>query len=359
MQRRHFLLAGSGALAGALITACGGGDEVVVEPELLTRRSVTRLNTRDRNAFVETLYAMKRLPSTYDPATNAYDYFVAVHGKVFESHHSNAHMAAGFLPWHREMLKRFEHEMRRASGNATMTLPYWDWHEIGGHTKIFTDDFLGGNGDSSDAFLVKSGAFREGLWPMAAYFDPTPDEFPDTDGDGEPDREDADIPLSARGLTRRYAGDGMADIDSIMRNIPLSELFLRPDYDNAPYTDHMAMLSDSDHEAMERPSLLQETSMRKFLEVKWHNVVHAIIGGQMGTGTSPNDPAFFLHHCNVDRIWAIWQQRYGNAGYPLHDPVSGAKVPLHLLADAQSVVVDETFDLQAHSGIRYEDMGKP
>ena len=32
----------------------------------------------------------------------------------------------------------------------------------------------------------------------------------------------------------------------------------------------------------------------------------------MGTGTSPNDPVFFMHHCFVDKIWADWQ---GN-GHP-------------------------------------------
>ena len=26
----------------------------------------------------------------------------------------------------------------------------------------------------------------------------------------------------------------------------------------------------------------------------------------MGDATSPNDPVFFLHHCNVDRLWAQW-----------------------------------------------------
>lgn len=27
----------------------------------------------------------------------------------------------------------------------------------------------------------------------------------------------------------------------------------------------------------------------------------------MGPMTSPNDPVFFVHHCNVDRIWYNWQ----------------------------------------------------
>ena len=41
-----------------------------------------------------------------------------------------------------------------------------------------------------------------------------------------------------------------------------------------------------------------------------HNLVHRWVGGSMGPGTSPNDPVFFLHHCNVDRIWvslAHWE----------------------------------------------------
>ena len=30
--------------------------------------------------------------------------------------------------------------------------------------------------------------------------------------------------------------------------------------------------------------------------------------GQMSAvPLSPNDPVFFLHHCNVDRLWAYWQ----------------------------------------------------
>ena len=29
--------------------------------------------------------------------------------------------------------------------------------------------------------------------------------------------------------------------------------------------------------------------------------------------TSPNDPIFFLHHCGVDMIWALWQARHSQA----------------------------------------------
>ena len=47
-----------------------------------------------------------------------------------------------------------------------------------------------------------------------------------------------------------------------------------------------------------------------------HNRVHVWIDGDMGPGSSPNDPAFFLNHCNVDRIWEEWMGQRG----PVYEP---------------------------------------
>jgi tyrosinase len=41
-----------------------------------------------------------------------------------------------------------------------------------------------------------------------------------------------------------------------------------------------------------------------------HNSVHMHIGGTMGDPSiSPGDFLFFMHHCEVDRLWWTWQQR--------------------------------------------------
>jgi tyrosinase len=32
--------------------------------------------------------------------------------------------------------------------------------------------------------------------------------------------------------------------------------------------------------------------------------------------SSPNDPVFFLNHCNVDRVWEAWMQRNGRRYRP-------------------------------------------
>jgi tyrosinase len=58
-----------------------------------------------------------------------------------------------------------------------------------------------------------------------------------------------------------------------------------------------------------------------------HNVVHIYTGGVWESGgktsegtmaynTSPNDPVFFVHHANVDRIWAAWELRGGGHYQP-------------------------------------------
>jgi tyrosinase len=39
-----------------------------------------------------------------------------------------------------------------------------------------------------------------------------------------------------------------------------------------------------------------------------HNRVHVFIGGDMSPSTSPNDPVFYLNHCNVDRVWESWMR---------------------------------------------------
>ena len=47
-----------------------------------------------------------------------------------------------------------------------------------------------------------------------------------------------------------------------------------------------------------------------------HGRVHLWVGASMGASSSPNDPAFWLHHANLDRIWSEWQDFHGVANFP-------------------------------------------
>lgn len=58
-------------------------------------------------------------------------------------------------------------------------------------------------------------------------------------------------------------------------------------------------------------SLLSGNSFSAFqntLEASpFHNRLHGLVGGTMGTSASPADPVFWLHHAFIDKIWADWQ----------------------------------------------------
>ncbi len=48
-----------------------------------------------------------------------------------------------------------------------------------------------------------------------------------------------------------------------------------------------------------------------------HNHIHQLIGGAMRhPRTSARDAMFWLHHSNVDRVWATWHRNRGKELYP-------------------------------------------
>jgi tyrosinase len=54
------------------------------------------------------------------------------------------------------------------------------------------------------------------------------------------------------------------------------------------------------------------TGFQRVLE-SVHGAVHNAVGGTMAGAGSPADPLFWLHHANVDRIWAQWQSEHPKA----------------------------------------------
>ena len=36
----------------------------------------------------------------------------------------------------------------------------------------------------------------------------------------------------------------------------------------------------------------------------------------LDVSTAAFDPVFFAHHCQIDRLWYLWQVENGNGGFP-------------------------------------------
>ena len=204
-------------------------------------------------------------------ANGVYDRYVQQHRDLFNA---GIHQSALFLPWHREFLRRLESDLQAI--DPSVNLPYWDWTVDRALTSSFWgSDFMGGNGVPPGG-AVQTGpfAFSTGRWTLTVR----------------------DNPAGRVELTRAIsAGETLPTTNAVQR--VLSQV---------PFSIFM-----------------------EDLENLIHNIVHVWIGGSAGTRSSPNDPAFFFLHCNVDRLWADWQKLHptespfqGDARFNVNSPMS-------------------------------------
>lgn len=226
------------------------------------RKNQSALTAGEKKRFVKAVLQLKK--------SGRYDVFVKTHQDImardFTEVGPTAHGAPSFLPWHRKYLIDFERALQAI--DPSVNLPYWDWTvDRSATSSIWSADLLGGNGVGATR-EVTTGAFahRNGQWAITV--------------------QDDDRPY----LVREF-GD-----DFLPTSADLAAAFRSTDYDAAPW-DWGAL-----------------SGFRSTLEGV-HNTAHVWVGGQMGTSVSPNDPAFWLHHCFIDRCWSQWQKRNPRSGY--------------------------------------------
>ncbi|GIE95481.1 tyrosinase family protein [Paractinoplanes rishiriensis] len=190
--------------------------------------------------------------------------------------HQATHVHGGpeFLPWHREIVNRFEDMLREV--DPRLSLHYWDWTQdprditdanLGGGRRgrlnLFTDDFMGYGGGDPDVIGEP--------WARARYYVPGADPFRSSDPFDTTNANPADPPREVR---RSVSG--------------------------SPAT------REGDRTVVEAGDY---ATMRVRLE-QIHNAMHGFVN--MGSQhTSFRDPFVFLLHSNVDRLFAMWQTRPG------------------------------------------------
>ena len=295
------------------------------------------LTSIERQSFVDAVMALKRAPSPYDSSLNYYDQFVRWHKDRYLCHPaghagtmSMVHAGPLFLPWHRELLRRFEVALREVSG-SDVTVPYWDWTDResvnpANPRAVFREDFMGGTGDPAADYAVTTGPFRRDRWtlnvhPEGAFWAPSRTAHLTRNlGDAGALPTEADVDAAMAADSYDVAPFSLAsERTRSFRNALEGEF--------ASFT--MACGADGWMGPRPAPAGMPGTSNRFTL----HNLVHMWVSGTISPGdprtakrgtmilsTSPNDPVFFLHHANVDRLWAMWQARHPGQTY---EPKSG------------------------------------
>ena len=161
-----------------------------------------------------------------------------------------AHGAAGFLPWHRAYLLDLERELQAI--DPSVSLPYWRFDQPA--PNIFTREVLG---VSDPIGTVQFSATN-------------PLQFWKTDG--------------VQGVNRR----------------PLDNWNTATQAAPGAFTQAQTLALGTQYPGF------------RDMEFNPHGTAHTVWGGSISSiPTAAKDPLFFLLHCNVDRLWAKWQQQNG------------------------------------------------
>jgi tyrosinase len=258
------------------------------------REDQAGLTADERDKFVDGILSLKQQPSMLhagSPTLSRYDDYVVLHVRAMMTMSASwAHQGPAFFPWHRVILVHLEREIQQAIDDPDFGLPYWDWTRTGAAADTpLRADFLGGDGRDGDHQVMDGPfAFAADNWRLNVV-----------DGPGAPNF------LQRRlGKDFDFATGQIVDItlpDAAAQDQALDLLW----YDSSPWD----VTSSRDQ------------SFRNRAEVRLHNLVHRWVGGswlvddQLFSGTmmqmaSPNDPVFWMHHCNIDRLWSAWQDRH-------------------------------------------------
>ena len=216
-----------------------------------TRRSVRSMRANDPD-----LAAYRRAVAAMKalPASDPRNWnrFAAIHASFCP--HGNWY----FLPWHRAYLTSLERIVRDLAEKPDFALPYWDWTT----ERQLPAAFTAGNPRSN---------------PLNH---PRPE----------------------------FGADETLPDDMVGPQV-ISRILASPDYEAFGSARPRGQNSAA-------PAWQRRIGARTELEFNPHDGVHGSLGGDMAqVGPASRDPMFYLHHANVDRLWAVWNAR-GNANSP-------------------------------------------
>ncbi|KAH0429210.1 tyrosinase central domain containing protein [Colletotrichum camelliae] len=271
---------------------------------LVFRREYGSLSQQERLAYVNAVKCLQQLPS-HTPANvsagarSRFDDFVVIHiqSTLF------IHYTGNFMPWHRWFVHLYEKALRDECG-YTGYQPYWDWPKYASapeKSPIFNGDpySLGGNGDyvPHDGPVITPpdgvgggniqlpAGVGGGFVTTGPFANMTVNLGPVGGLEGTAAGPDGGLGYNPRGLKR--------DVGPAM---------------NQRYANYTTVLN-----LLLKPNIYEYRLLSEgvpyTIEIGPHGGMHYAISGDPGADlfTSPGDPAFWVHHGMMDRMWTLWQ----------------------------------------------------
>lgn len=267
-----------------LVSYVSAGTAAVGSVPLISRFFTDRANAQTTTFVRENIYAFMQSPqkvaalrrgvqvmksrSANNPTSWAYQ--ANMHGTttrpLLTAWNTCDHGTFFFFPWHRMYLYFFERILRQASGDPTLALPYWNYSDVEAQRVL------------PEPFRIPADEVANSLY--------------------ESDR------------TGNINVNGGAALPATI--VAYASAFRRTNFFHTTTGSSFGgrRVSQTGH----------ASSGKGELERRPHDQVHVSIGGLMGNPvTAAQDPIFWLHHANIDRLWERWLRQGGGRVNPTDD----------------------------------------
>ncbi len=252
-----------------------------------------------------------------------------------------AHDNLTFLHWHRAYLRLFELELQKADEalqtaanpkfdpDDVISLPFWDYPALNSPNpddetgRMWRESFMGPTGDASagDPYSVLEGPFKAEFWQL---YHRVPNDVFATEFEHHLGVE-AGNPSSH--LIRDLGGSllsGLGSFSLLPTTSEIKRVLEIADFDNNIFSTGGRLNTGPAADSGSFRAVLEGWATippengstdidpdEAEVQSQMHNGVHGWVDGTMDrVPIAPNDPVFWLHHANIDRIWAIWQTRH-------------------------------------------------
>ncbi|UPK92493.1 hypothetical protein LCI18_003428 [Fusarium solani-melongenae] len=230
----------------------------------VVRQEWRQLSEATRQNYLDAVKCLKSKPSRLGLKTPLYDDFPYVHARL----DNEIHFVASFLPWHRYFVHVYEKAIQECGYEGAAT--YWDWSldtsDVPGSSIWDARSGFGGNGvrpgpnGTNTPKCIQDGPFKD----LRVHY--------------------SQLETKEHCLEREW-NDGTEEAGDMLAQ------FYTPEVVN------------------KAQQITNYNDYRIELEGGPHGALHSAIGGDMTPSTSPNDPIFFLHHGQIDRLWTLWQAK--------------------------------------------------
>ncbi|TIB76409.1 Di-copper centre-containing protein [Wallemia mellicola] len=321
MKLSLLALAAAG-FAAALPTTLNEGYSEECPNGLAIRPEWSQMSKKHRKEYISALQCMINKPSTVNETqiNSHYEDFWYTHQFPGPA----IHFVAAFLPWHRHYVYTYHQSLKECGYTGEMPFWAWDWNaDDVFKSSIFDPDSesgLGTNGTTPEGAPINGFAVTDGGLANHQIEYPYKHSF-------------------QRNFNLKPPGTPVS-LDTFIKE---SEVTKALAYDRYDYFHKYVEGAPPQEIAKGVPEI---EGMKGFAGM--HGAVHRLIGGDMasiidhkapdwcpsfesdessnyGANASPNDPLFFVHHSNIDRIWAKWQDqdpennKFAYGGFTFHN----------------------------------------